>query len=214
MREIFEGTGITVSTEGECYLGGAMGTFSFLQQYVERKVDGWVKELEKLSKIAATQPHAAYAAFTHGFSSKWNHLIRVSNWKALSSSDLLQLLETTIQTHFIPALTGQSPPGKLVRELLALPASLGGLGLMNPVAIAKEQHDTSQLICAPLTERILHQDHQLADCQAVQQDIKARIRSNKRSRQKENARNLQNQLPTPLQRSMELSHKKIQPHHG
>ena len=70
-----------------------MGTVSFLQQYVERKVDdGWVKELEKLSKIAAIQPHAAYAAFTaftHGFSSKWNHLIRVSNWKALSSSDLL-----------------------------------------------------------------------------------------------------------------------------
>ena len=49
---------------------------------------------------------------------------------------------------------------------------------MNPVAIAEEQHNTSQLICAPLTERILQQDHHLADCQAVQQDIKARICSN------------------------------------
>ena len=56
-REIFKDTGIFVSIELERYLGGAMDTISFLQQYVERKVDGWVKELEKLSKIAATQPH-------------------------------------------------------------------------------------------------------------------------------------------------------------
>ena len=74
-NEIFEGTGIPISTEGECYLGGAMGTASFLRQHVERKVDGWVKELEKLSKIATTQPHAAYAAFTHGLCSRWSYLI-------------------------------------------------------------------------------------------------------------------------------------------
>ena len=75
-KEIFKDTGITVSTEGECYLGGAMGTATFLQQYVERKVDGWVKEIDKLSKFAATQPHAAYAAFTHGLSSRWNYLFK------------------------------------------------------------------------------------------------------------------------------------------
>ena len=113
-KEIFKDTGITVSTEGERYLGGAMGTACFLLQYVERKVDGWVKEIEKLSKFAATQPHAAYAAFTHGLSSRWNYLLRVTDWETLASSDLLQPLETAIQLHFIPALTGQSPPGKLV----------------------------------------------------------------------------------------------------
>ena len=68
--EIFDGTGIVISTEGEHYLGGAMGTSSFIHQYVERK---WVNEMEKLSKIAETQPHADYAAYTHGLSSKWNY---------------------------------------------------------------------------------------------------------------------------------------------
>ena len=53
------------STEGERYLGGAVGT-SFIRQYVKRKVECWVSELEKLSTIAETQPHAAYAAYTHG----------------------------------------------------------------------------------------------------------------------------------------------------
>ncbi len=41
-REIFRGTGVIISTEGERYLGGAIGNTSFLRQYVERKVEGWV----------------------------------------------------------------------------------------------------------------------------------------------------------------------------
>ena len=90
----------------------------------------------------------------------------------------------------------------VVREMLALPARLGGLGLMNPVTIAEEQHAASQLISAPLVEQILNQDNQLADCQAAQQDMKARVRSNKRLKQKEDAKNLQNQLPVPLQHSI------------
>ena len=78
--------------------------------------------------------------------------------------------------------------------MLALPARPGGLGLMNPVTIAEEQHAASQLISASLVEQILNQDNQLADCQAAQQDVKARVHSNKRLKQKEDAKNLQNQL--------------------
>ncbi len=167
------------------------------------------KEDQKLSKFARTQPHAAYAAYIHGLSSRWNYLLRVTDWETLSSSELLQSLETAIQSLFIPALTGQSPPGKLVHEMLAMPARLGGLGLINPVATAQEQHAASQLISAPLVERVLHQDHQLADCQHAQQDIKAKVRSDKRVKQKEDARQLQSQLPASLQRSMELSQEKV-----
>ena len=207
-KEIFKGTGITVSSEGKRYLGGAMGTASFLRQFVERKVNGWVQEIERLSTFARTQPHAAYAAYTHGLSSKWNYLLRVTDWETLSSSDLLQPLETAIQSHFIPALTGQSPPGNLVRELLALPARLGGLGLINPVAVAQDQHASSQLISAPLVERVLRQEHQLADCQIAQRDIKAKVCLDKHVKLKEDARKLQSQLPASLQRSMELSREK------
>ena len=126
----------------------------------------------------------------------------------LSSSDLLQPLETAIQSHFIPALTGQSPPGNLVRELLALPARLGGLGLINPVAVAQDQHASSQLISAPLVERVLRQEHQLADCQISQRDIKAKVCLDKRVKLKEDAGKLQSQLPASLQRSRELSREK------
>ena len=143
--------------------GSEISPYFGVQQYIERKVNVWVREIEKLSKFAETQPHAAYAAFTHGLSSRWNYLLRVTDWEALSSTEILQPLETAIQSLFIPALSGQSHPNKLVRDMLALPARLGGLGLANPVATAEEQQAASQLISAPLIERIICQNHCLAD---------------------------------------------------
>ena len=193
-KEIFKGTGVVISTEGERYLGGAVGNSSFVRQYVERKVEGWVNEVKKLSKIAETQPHAAYAAYTHGLSSKWNYLLRITDW------DIVENVEKSVQSHFIPALTGQPPIGEHTRELLALPARLVCLGLTNPAA--------SQQLSTPLVDRIINQDHQLDDCHSVQQSIKRRIQHMKYMKQKEDAKNLQRNLPNPLQRSIEPSQEK------
>ena len=140
--------------------------------------------------------------------SKWNYLLRVVDWDTLSSAELLQPLESAIQSRFIPAITGQAPPGKHVRDLLALPVRLGGLGLRNPTNMAKEQHTASQQISAPLVDRIVNQEHHLGECHAVQKQTKVRIRHHKRMQQNVEARNLQTQLPSTLQRSMELSQEK------
>ncbi len=61
---------------------------------------------------------------------------------------------------------------------------------MNPVAVAKEQQAASRMISAPLVERIINQDQQLDNCHNAQQNIKRRIHSNKRTKQKEDAENL------------------------
>ena len=90
------------------------------------KVQQWCNELEMLSSITSTQPHATYTAFTHGVSSNWTHLIR----KIPSISHLLQPLEDILRLQLIPTLTGRPPPE---RDLLALPARLGGIGLTNPL---------------------------------------------------------------------------------
>ena len=60
--------------------------------------------------------------------SRWNYLLRVVDWGTLSSAELLQPLESAIQLQFIPTITGLAPPGKQVREVLALPVRLGSLG--------------------------------------------------------------------------------------
>ena len=167
-----------------------------------------MNELEYLSKYAETQPHAAFAAFTHGLSSKWTYLLRVINWEENQLDDILESLKKIIQSRFIPALTGQSPPGENTRKLLALPARLGGLGLINPAASAKEERAASHQISAPLVDRIIDQNHQLDDCHLVQQNIKRRIQQMKHTKQKEETKNLQSNLPSPLQRSIELAQEK------
>ena len=91
--------------------------------------------MEKLSKITETKPHAAYAAYTHGLSSKWNYLLRISDWEENQLEDILESLKRSIQSHFIPALTGQPPAGKYTKDM---PVRLGGLGLKNPTTSAKE----------------------------------------------------------------------------
>ena len=96
-REVLQGTGVTISAEGRRYLGGVMGTTPVMLQFVERKVQEWTEEVKVLSEFAITQPHAAYAAFTHGLSSRWNYLLRVTIWEALSTtSELLEPLEAVI----------------------------------------------------------------------------------------------------------------------
>ena len=207
-KEVFQGTGVKISTEGSRYLGGAIGTTPFLIDFVEKKVEEWTEEVLTLSVFARTQPHAAYAAFTHGLSSKWNYLLRLMDLEALSASELLQPLECTIRSQLIPALTGQNPPGDLMRELTALPVHLGGLGLINPKTSSSQIHMASKMISAPLVDRVVHQDHQLSDCHVVQQRAKVEVQSKRRVNQQEEASRLQKRLPANLQRCMELAQEK------
>ena len=68
-QESFKDTEVNITTEGRPLLGAAIGKISFVSEYVTQKVQTWVKELERLSSIAESQPHAAYASLTHGLSS-------------------------------------------------------------------------------------------------------------------------------------------------
>ena len=84
--------------------------------------------------------------------------------------------------------------------MLALPGQLGGLGLINPIALAKEQRAASQLISAPLIDLIINQDHRSDNCHSVQQSIKRRIHHAKHTRQKKEAKNppKESANPSPL----------------
>ena len=63
---LFEGTGVCITEEGKRHLGESLGTRSSVESYVQHKELEWVEEVKRLSSIVVTQPHAAYAAFTHG----------------------------------------------------------------------------------------------------------------------------------------------------
>ena len=128
-------TGVKINTHGTRHLGAAVGTDTFKCNYVGKKVAHWVEAVEILSEIAATEPHAAYAAFTHALQCQWTFLSRVMP----DAHDLFQPLEDVIRRNFIKAIT-RKDVNDLDRKMLSLPARLGGLGICNPV-------DACQLVC-------------------------------------------------------------------
>ena len=48
------------------------GTMTFTEEYVKDEVR-LTKEITELAEVAASQPHAAYTAYTHGLSSRGTH---------------------------------------------------------------------------------------------------------------------------------------------
>ena len=135
---LFEGTDIQITKEGQRHLGAALGTQTFIERYVTEKVHEWSKEVNKLAEIATSQPHAVYAALTHGLQSKWTYLtLTVPN-----ISDLLEPLEYALRQKLLPALTGRDGITDTERELFALPIKFGGLGIANPTKTANAQYSS------------------------------------------------------------------------
>ena len=102
-ERIFHDTCVNICETGKRYLGGTIGSALFQTEFVSNTIASWVKEVEGLTKVANTQPHAAYAALTHGLLGRWLYLIRVID---RSANSLLQPLEEAIRTKLIPTLTG------------------------------------------------------------------------------------------------------------
>ena len=149
---LFADQDIRITKEGHRYLGGTIGESSFTKTFTEAKVATWSSELLHLCEIAQSQPHTAYAAFTHGLKLKWNFLTRVCN----ENSPLLQSLED-IRHKFIPALIGKNAVSDLERDLLALPTRLGGMGITNPVSTANVHSTSSKSITALMASLIKKQ---------------------------------------------------------
>ena len=63
-ENIFEGAGVKITTAGKKHLGAAIGTIDYKEEFMTSLVRKWIDQIETLSKIAAFEPHTAYAAFT------------------------------------------------------------------------------------------------------------------------------------------------------
>ena len=70
----FEGTNIIITTKGARHLGAALGSSDFKEEYVKQRVSQWYWEIENLASIASSQPHATFAASTHGEQHEWSFL--------------------------------------------------------------------------------------------------------------------------------------------
>ena len=92
-----------------------MGTETFVKNYATDKIKVFLDELDKLTTFASSQPQAAYAALTHGLSSKWTYLSRTIS----DISAILQPIEQKLHRQFLPSITGQN----------IFPVRLGGMAI-------------------------------------------------------------------------------------
>ena len=98
--ELFSDTSVVVTCNGARYLGAAIGSADFKENFVSTKVREWADELTRLADFARSQPQAAYYAYVSGLRSRWAFQSRV---QSISPSQL-QPLEDVITTKLIPAM--------------------------------------------------------------------------------------------------------------
>ena len=139
--DFFRDTAVNVTADGRPHLGAPVGTPKYVQSFTTEKINNWISEVDTLSSIATTQPHAAYACFTHGLFSRWLYATRT----VPDTSSSFQPLEKEILTKFIPALTGLDPPGALQRSLFTLPMRFGGLGIVATDSLSESEYSEVEI---------------------------------------------------------------------
>ena len=89
-REVFRDTAIHTSTQGQKNLGAVLGSRSYLDEYLNGKLEGLV--VVKLTEFAATYPKASYSDLTFGLKHRWTYYLRALP----DNEDLLEPLERAI----------------------------------------------------------------------------------------------------------------------
>ena len=190
----FHGTGVQITSGGRRLLGATVGTTAFTKEYVSAKILTLENEIGTLAEFAKTQPHAAFSALTHGLAGKWLYLVRTIP----DIEHLLQPLEVGLHQRLLPAMTGRAPSSDMERNLLALPARHGGLGIAMPSKIAKEQHSASLRLTSSLV-RDLTGNINLPEDAVSPQATKAELRREARVAANATADEVHQHLPEQMQ---------------
>ena len=153
-NKVFQHSNVKITTNGERHLEAVIGSNEYRKDYVDNKINSLVEQLKLLSKIAETEPQAAYSAFAAGFKPKLKYILRTIP----SISKRIRPLEDTLRNTFIPAITGGYACNDNERILLSLPTRYGGLGLNLFEADSDIKYHNSRLVTESLTTSIINQE--------------------------------------------------------
>ena len=203
-RALFRNSGVKVTTDANRYLGSALGTEASVQDMLRREVRKWSGTMKKLSDMANIQPHVAYAAFVHGIRNQWSYLMRTTP----DLEDLLHPLEETIVGDFLPALIGRDVTDE-VRELLALPARLGGLDISIPTRKSRDECDASTTVTQPLVAAIINKESNYdARVEAEQKEAKNKLRQQRKVKRQQEVADVRLKISQEMKRNVDMAQEK------
>jgi len=188
--------------QGHQHLGAVLGSRSYLEEYVNGKVEDWISQITRLAEFAKSQPQACYVAFTFGLRHRWTYYLRTLP----DIEDLLEPLERAIADVLIPSITDHNCT-QAERDILALPVRMGGLGFTNPSQVAASEYTTSIKTTAPLAEQIISQTHKPPD-DATIRTLQQSARKEKDESLRGLVENLKNSLPRKTKRAVDLATEK------
>ena len=189
-EEIFQGTNINITTDGQKYLGGFLGTEEAVEKYVKDLVEDWISQLDVLVEIARSEPQAAYTAFTSGFRHKMTYYIRTIP----NISEILKPFDEKVTKDFIPAITEGHQCTPMERSLLSLPVRMGGLGIPIFSDISNIEFNNSVLVTKQLTNNINRQIHEYIIDKEQEKKIEQTIKKERRERQEKLSEEIRGQL--------------------
>ena len=176
-KESFYGTGINITIYGRKHLGAVIGCKEFKDEFIGKKVDDWIKEIENLSNIAKTEPHAAYSCFIKGECHKFNYIMST----VPDISEQLLPLDEAIDK-FISALFNSYDFNTLERKLWSLPVRKGGMGLIIPSKISDNEYKNSRLLNESLIEKVCEQDSIYEDQEEKLKRLKVKVKKEKEAK--------------------------------
>ena len=121
-------------------MGGFIGDPEGTKNFVEAKVQAWVASVDKLSFAAESQPQAAY----HMLLSQNLCILSGPICKVLPNCDAsFAPLHDIINKRFWPSVFG-GQISTAEQHLFSLPTRFGGMGIFDPVELAKAAYTTSR----------------------------------------------------------------------
>ena len=203
-KQIFEGTGINITTEGRKYLGGFVGTREGAEEYAKELLADWISQLQELTKIAKSEPQAAYSAFITGFKHKITYYIRTMP----NMSENIRPLDEYLTNHFIPAITEGHILSDADRKLISLPVRLGGLGIPIYQEISTCEYEFSRKGTSLLTPRIVAQEQTYVIDKGNEKKIESEIRKARDEDHKSKLDNLRSNMTLMQKRANDLAQMK------
>ena len=121
------------------FLGGFLGGSAARSSFVLGKVHQWVLDIKNLSRVAISQPQAAYSVLVKSLQREWIYLRRV----VPDCCSLFAELKEALLSSFLPAMFG-CEISSLDQRLFSLSVRLGGLGLDLPTVSANSLYAASR----------------------------------------------------------------------
>jgi hypothetical protein len=149
---VFSDFGVKIVT-GQRFLGGFVGSEFDLEIWLNDKVKKWVEDVEKLSRVAKSEPQAAFVALSKSLQNEWLFIQRVVAKSEIAFSPLKEI----IQDHFLPNLCGFDLNG-METDLFCRPSRFLGVGIHDPLKVAANQFSASKTATRCLSEAIVNGD--------------------------------------------------------